>query len=618
MNSPSNLGCRARWRSHALAATSICLASPAVLAQSPAPADTVVVTASRIAQPLSQVLADMSVLDRVDIERSGAASVADLLARLPGIEISRSGGPVGTTGVFIRGSETRHVAVFIDGQRIDSQSTGGALWEQVPLEQIDRIEVVRGPAAAVYGSDAVGGVVQFFTRRGEGKPLVSAGVSLGSRQAAKVHAAVSGAAGALDYALSASHDRSDGFNSRPIPTANPDDDGWRRSAMHARVGARVAEGHRVEATLTASNIRSQYDAFGTTTDDDTGRHMLRSGALSWQGRWSPASQTRVQLGESRSTYETRPSFYRTETTLRDLTVQHEQRFGVHTLTVTAERKEDQLHNPATEFVPTLDGDRSQDALALGWRADLGAHALQVHVRHDHDSEFGNKGTGSVAWGWTFAPGWRASASAATSFRAPTLYQRFSEYGVASLVPESGRNLELALRWSDAVTEVSATAWRNRVRNLIVFGAAGACQSTFGCYESVGRAEYEGLTLAAQHRAAGLALRGSLDWHDPRNTDTDKILARRARVLATFGVDGQWAGWGWGAEVQAAGKRYDDAANTRRLGGYGLVNLRAEHRLARGLSLEARIDNVADKDYELARDYATAGRVFQVGLRWTME
>lgn len=586
------------------------------VAQAVETTDTVVITATRTAQPLSRVLADISVLDREAIVRSGADSVADLLARLPGIEFARNGGPAGVTSVFIRGAESRHTAVFVDGLRIDSQATGGAPWELLPLDQIERIEVLRGPAAAVYGSDAVGGVVQLFTRRGRGGWQGNVALSAGSRDTVQASAALGGMAGATDYALSASQGRSRGFSARVDAGSNPDDDGWRRGSVQGRVGMRLAPGQRIEAALLASNLWGRYDGF-SATDDDVARQTLRALDLQWQGQWSAQAETRLQVGEARNTYASQPESYRTETTLRTAVLQHDQRVGGHRLTLALERKQDELLNPANAYAAALRGTRHQDAVALGWQAQLGAQQLQAHWRYDHDSEFGGQPTGSVAWGWQVVPAWRISASAATAFRAPTLYQRFSEFGVARLMPETARNLELALRWASEGAEFSATAWRNRVRQLIVFGAAGPCASAYGCYENADRAQYDGLTLAGRAMLAGVALHGALDWHDPRDVDTGKLLARRARARAVLGAAARWAGWDLGLDVQAAGGRFDDAANTQRLGGYGAVNLRAERPLTDGLRLVLRLDNAGAKDYQLARNYPTAGRTAQLGLRWRL-
>ena len=577
----------------------------------------VVITANRTPQALSSVLADISVVDRAQIERSGATGVVDLLARVPGVEFARNGGPGAATSLFIRGSESRHTAVYIDGMRVDSQATGGATWEQIPLDQIERIEVLRGPAAAVYGSDAVAGVVQFFTKRGNGPAQPTAALTLGSYNTVQGQVGVSGSVDALNYTLSATHGRSDGFDATK-PGAfghNPDKDGWKRSSLQARVGYQLNPAHRLDASLLASDMTSGYD--GSASADDQNHHRLRTGSVAWQGRWNADATTRLQLGETRSTVETQPSVYRTETTLHDYTLQHEQRIGAQLLTATLERREDKLFNPATAFGTAFGGKRHQDAIALGWRGDFGDHGLQAHIRHDDDSEFGGKSTGSVAWGWTFTPQWRVTASAATAFRVPTLYQRFSDYGNAALVPESGRNIEAGLRWAAAGSEASLTVWRNKVTNLIAFGAAGPCLNAFGCYVNVGRAQLEGLTLAGRTQLAGVSLRGSLDWHDPRNVDTDKVLQRRAKQLATFGAETVLAGWTLGTEVQAAGVRYENASNSQPLGGYALVNLFVSKTLMPGLALEARIDNLGDKQYELAQNYTTAGRNGQVTLRWSL-
>ncbi|WP_311221422.1 MULTISPECIES: TonB-dependent receptor domain-containing protein [unclassified Acidovorax] len=572
-----------------------------------------VVTATRVERPLTDLVADVSVVDRDTIERSGAVGVSDLLARLPGVEVSRNGGQGSSSSVFLRGAESRFTAVYIDGVRVDSQTTGGAQWEQIPLAQIDRIEVLRGPAAAVYGSDAIGGVIQLFTKKGEGKPAPYVQLGLGNHGTRTAQAGVSGGAGMVDYSLGISHERSDGFNARTTATANPDDDGYRRTSGNARVGLQIDPRHRIEGTLLASNLESQYD--NTRTTDDLNHHQLRTGGLAWVARWSDAYTTRLQANASRSQYSTTPSFYLTETTLRNYLFQNEWRLGAHLVTAALERREDELHNPAASGTPDLRGERSQNALALGYGVAVGAHSLQANLRRDDDSEFGGKSTGSLAYGFAVTPQWRATVSGGTSFRAPTLYQRFSQYGVATLQPESGRNIEAGLRWTEGDSSVGVVAYRNRIRNLINFGAPGTCRDDFGCYESIGRAEYTGITLSAVHRIASVNLRGSFDWQDPRDLDTGRQLARRSKRHASLGADTQIAGWTLGTEVQASGRRFNEAANTNVLGGYGMVNLYASTRVSRDFTLLARVDNLGDKRYETARTYATEGRTLYVALKW---
>lgn len=583
--------------------------TPILIAQNlraPSMAETVV-TATRTPQPLSDLVADVTVIDRETIETSGATGLADVLARVPGIEISRNGGPGTTTSVFLRGAESRFTAVYIDGVRIDSQSTGGAAWESVPLAQIDRIEVLRGPAGAVYGSDAMGGVVQIFTKRGEQGVAPYVGVGIGSHRTTKVEAGVSGASGTIDYAFGIAREESKGFNARTTATANPDRDGYDSTSANARMGLQLNAAHRLEATLLTNDMDSGYDT--SPTADDRNLRKLHALGLNWQAQWSTSYKTRVQVTDSRDQYETRPSPYLTETRLRGYLFQNEWRQGPHLLTAALERREDRLENAP------IDRKRSQDALALGYGYTAGAHTLQANVRHDSDSEFGGKGTGSLAYGFSFAPQWRATASVGTAFRAPTLYHRFSEYGTGRLNPESSRNAELGLRWAQGSSSFSVTAYRNRVEDLIVFGAAGPCPSSLGCYANVARAEYKGVTFAGSYRLGSVQLRGSLDLQNPRDLATGKMLARRAKRHGTLGADTQLAGWTVGAEVQASGRRFDNAANTLNLGGYALVNLYASTRIARDFTLVARLDNAADKQYELARTYATPGRVAYLGVKW---
>ena len=566
-----------------------------------------VVTATRVAQPLSDVVADVSIIDRAQIERSGAVGVADVLKRLPGIEITRNGGPGATTSVFLRGAESRFTAVYIDGVRVDSQATGGAAWEAIPLALIDRIEVLRGPAAAVYGSDAIGGVIQIFTKRGEAGFAPYAGVGLGTYNTRKLDAGFSGASGAFDYALGLAHEKSDGFNARAIAGQNPDKDGYRNQSANLRLGFQVNQAQRLEATYLTSDGNSGYDS--SLRADDRNLHKLQTLGLNWQAQWTQAWSTRLSATESTDRYETTPSPYLTETRLRGYTLLNEVRLGEHLLTAALERKEDHLKNAP------IDQGRSQNALALGYGFSHQAHTVQLNVRHDKDSEFGGKTTGSAAYAYAFTPAWRATASAGTAFRAPTLYQRFSEYGVATLVPEKSRNVELGLRWTQGASSAGLVAYRNKVDNLITFAGAGPCASAFGCYSNTARAEYSGATLSASHAMNGVNLAASLDVQNPRDLATGKSLARRAKEHATLSADTRVANWQLGAEAQFSGKRFDDAANTRVLSGYSLVNLSASTPISKDWTLLARIDNLADKKYEVARTYGTAGRSFYAGVKW---
>ncbi len=566
-----------------------------------------VVTATRTVQPLTDVLADVTLIDREQVERSGAVNIADLLQRQPGLELSRNGGPGSTTSLFMRGAETRFTAVYLDGVRVDTQSTGGAPWESINLNQVERIEIVRGPAAAVYGSDAVAGVIQIFTRKGDGPFTPYIGAGFGNQGTRKFEAGFSGKSGAVDYSLGATHARSSGFDSRP--GNNPDRDGYRSNALSGRVGVQLNDVHRLEANGTYSRNKAQYDGF-TPGQNDLGDNRLATLGGTWSAQWNKNVSTRLSVSESRQKYETTPDPYSTETTLRNYLFQNEWRSGGQVFTAALERREDQLTNAP------IDQGRHQNAVALGYGFTTGPHTLQVNLRHDRDSEFGGQSTGGVAYGFGFARGWRVTAAVGTAFRVPTLYQRFSEYGQPALQPEKGRNVELGLHWAQGASRFDVVAYQNKVRNLITFGSAGPCGSAFGCYENTGRANLKGVTISGAHKLAGVNLGASLDLQNPKNAVTGKLLARRAKQILKLNADTRVGDWTFGAEWLASGKRWDNAANTNKLAGYSVVNLYASATLAREWTLLARIDNIGDRDYQLARGYATAGRTFYLGVRWT--
>ncbi len=592
-----------------LVASSVCAQS----LQTPVSLQQTVVTATRLPQTLTESLADVSVLDPSTIERSGAVGLVDVLSRLPGVEFARNGGPGGTTGVFVRGGETRFTAVYIDGVRVDSQSTGGAPWESIPLAQIDRIEVLRGPAAAVYGSDAIAGVIQIFTKKGEGAFSPSLGLSLGRYGTRKLEATASGSVGDIDYSVGLADVKSTGFNATTRTGQNPDVDGMTSQSGNARLGLKINTAHRVEATALSNKLNSQYDS-STRFADERNLYKLQALGFSWQAQWRDDLNSRLTLTESLNRYETTPLPYLTLTRLRGITLLNEYRMGNASLTAALERKEDWLEN-----APINQG-RSQNALALGYGMRSGAHSLQLNLRHDNDSEFGGKSTGSAAYGYNITPFWRVTASAGTAFRAPTLYQRFSIYGLPSLQPESARNAELALRYTEGSTQVQVVAYRNRVSDLITFvSAPGPCvagSGSFpGCYGNTAQARYEGVTLSGKHAISGYALRGSLDLQNPQDLTLNKQLPRRAKQHANLGLDKRIGNWLLGAEAQLVGKRFSGAGETLPMGGYALFGLVASSRIAPDWSMVVRIDNLSDKRYETANGYATPGRSAMVGLKW---
>jgi vitamin B12 transporter len=570
-----------------------------------------VVTATRTAQAIGELVADVSVIDRAEIERSGAVGLSDLLMRLPGVEMVRNGGAGSVTSVYLRGAETRFTAVYIDGVRIDSQSTGGATWEGIPLAQIERVEVLRGPASAIYGSDAIGGVIQIFTRKGTGAFTPSISVGAGSNHSGRVQAGFSGAQQGVDYSVSVARETSQGFNSRPIAGQNPDKDGYQQSSVNARMGWQLNPDQRLEVSALSNDMTSRYDS--GATNDARNLHRLQTAGLNWQARWSEHYSTKISVSDSDTRYETLPSPYLTQTQLRGYLWQNEFRHGPQLITATVERREDELENASTTPRSTA---RAQNGLALGYGWSGKQHTWQMHVRQDDDSEFGIKNTGSIGYGYALTPQWRLTASTATAFRAPTLFQRFSTSGVASLLPEYSRNVELGARYTQGSANWGVIVYRNQVDNLITYvPGPGACASTSGCYVNTAQAEYLGMTLSGQQMLGDVRVRASFDLQDPHDRMTDKKLARRAQRYLNLGAETRLSTWTVGSDLRLTSERYDTAANTTVLPGYALLSLHAQTRLSPDWSLLFKVDNATDSKYQLANTYATAGRTFFVTMKW---
>src|SRR5256885_561315 len=263
--------------------------------------DTVVVTASRSEQPLRTVTADMTVIDAETIARSGATGVADLLVQVPGVQINRNGGPGQVTSVYLRGTSNQHTAVFIDGVRYSSQELqGGAVWSTLPLAQIERIEVLRGPAAAIYGSDAMGGVIQIFTKRADGQTRAYAEAGIGNQGTSKLATGFQGGADGFTYGLNLADERSDGFDVYPGNTfsPNPDKDGYSNTSLGLNAGYKTGI-HQIDASLLYSRLRTHYDQSPPPFDDyDVVKNT--TGSLRWQAGWNAMYKSVVQISHTDS------------------------------------------------------------------------------------------------------------------------------------------------------------------------------------------------------------------------------------------------------------------------------------------------------------------------------
>lgn len=577
--------------------------------------DTVVVTASRSEQPLRTVTADMTVIDAETIAHSGATGVADLLVQVPGVQINRNGGPGQVTSVYLRGTSNQHTAVFIDGVRYSSQELqGGAVWSTLPLAQIERIEVLRGPAAAIYGSDAMGGVIQIFTKRADGQTRAYAEAGIGNQGTSKLATGFQGGANGFTYGLNLADERSDGFDVYPGNTfsPNPDKDGYSNTSLGLNAGYKTGI-HQIDASLLHSRLRTHYDQSPPPFDDyDVVKNT--TGSLRWQAGWNAMYKSVVQIShtDSQSDRHTQ-SPERADGSSTNYLLQNLFTLGQHRFNIDLERREDKLDTQYA-WTQNTDSRRVQNSLSAGWRLTEGRHQFDANLRHDQVRDQQNKTTGGLGYGLQIDERWRWVASAGTAFRTPTLYERFTGQAAADLKPESSTNVETGLHYAAGANRLSAVVYRNRFKNLITYDWNSAVPCN--CYRNWQSVEITGLTLSGSTRLGSANLGASLDFMNPENLETGKLLPYRSKRMLKLNADTQAAGWTLGGEAQLYSGRYADEANTFKLGGYGVVNLYAQRQLTRQWTLLARVNNIADRDYAPTRGYANAGRTVFVSVRWT--
>ena len=581
---------------------------------------TVVVTATRQATRVNEVIADVAVIERAAIEQAGSTTLPELLSRQPGLHIVSNGGPGKATSVFMRGTSATHTLLLVDGMPLGSVTAGSPSLNNLPLSQIERIEILRGPASSLYGSDAIGGVIQIFTRRGEGPAQANAYLGIGSQNTRETQAGVSGGVRPWSYSFTASRLTTDGFDVAADPlrfrtsqgsAPNRDADGYRNTSYSGRVVHKLAEGHEIGATLLEASSRSAFDSGGVLVDaynnDKTrvhGLHLRNRISDIWTStlRWGTSEDKSESYAPTRSLFAT---------TQRQMTWQNDLRLPVGKLLLALENLEQSVDSTTSYAVRN----RSVRSLVAGYQGSMAAHSWQVALRRDNNSQFGSRSTGSFAYGYRLAPEWQARIASSTAFKAPSFNQLyfpafapFPAFGNPDLKPEEARNLEAGINWERGGQSASLTAFDNRISNLIASSAAGTAVN-------IGKARITGTSLA-YGLAQGL-WRGDagLDLMRPVDETNGNRLQRRPAGMAKLSLSYAPGGWRTGGEVTAVGRRYDTTTQTRAMGGYAVANLFAAWEMDKGWTLEGRINNLFDRVYENAWGFAVPDRQIFVGLRY---
>jgi len=572
--------------------------------------DEIVVTASRTPQSLHSSLGDVSVITAAEIAKAGQSTLAELLQSQPGVEITTNGGMGSTSRVFIRGANDVHTLVLVDGMRIESATYGLTILEHIPLSQVERIEILRGPASALYGSDAIGGVIQIFTKAGKGAQGTNLSAGLGSYNTRSMSAGMASETNGTRFGLQAGYVSSDGFSAignRANASFNPDKDGYRDGSVTGTVAHEFAPGQELGLNLFYSAAKMHFDS--RPTQDDNENHTLSAYSAYSRNRVTGNWESFLRLGASAddsAVVSGTPGTFRTDE--NQLTWQNNITTGVGLVTAGVERLEQKVTS-TTVYAKTS---RTNDSLLLGYQGSYGAHGVQANVRHDDNSQFGNHDTGSLAYGYRFAPHWRAVASMGTAFKAPTFNQLYYPgSGNPNLRPERARNREIGLHYAGTAQRGSLVYFDNRVADLIDWAQV----SGVWVPNNISQATLRGATLDWQGEVGAWHLGANFTAQRAEDDATGHLLQRRAKQYGAVKAGRSFGAWDLGSELVFAGERYDDTANTKRMGGYGLVNLTAGYAVTKELSLHGRINNLFDKHYELVRDYNTPGANIFVSLEY---
>ncbi len=578
----------------------------------------VVVTASRIAQPAREVIGDVTVIDRETIAAQGNATLPELLSRQPGIQVSSNGGAGKTAAVFIRGANPQQTIVLIDGIRYGSATAGAAALQHLPLALIDRIEILRGPAGSLYGADAIGGVIQVFTKRG-GKdfaPIVSVGY--GTENSLEASASVSGSVGNTSYALGVAHSQTDGISALAGPKfekLSGDDDGYENTSVSLSASHKFDENHEIGGSLLHAWVENQYDnAFATKVYDyrDSGTN---GSATIWSknrftSNWTSKLQAGISVDDSdnyspATAYSPEVSQFKTKQS--QLSWQNDIKVGPGVLSVGAETLEQKVSG-TTKYD---EDQRRINSFFGGYLAHLGAATLQVNLRNDDNSQFGNHTNGSIGAAYQVTDAVQVGASYGTGFRAPTFNELYYPgFGNKNLQAEESKNSEGFIRFQQNGLQAGATVFHNKVTDLLQYNSATYSTG------NIGKATLQGVTLTLDLQAqSGLIGGASFDYLDASDDKTNKQLVRRAKQTGLAYVGWMQSAWSARAEVQGVGNRFDDAANKVPLAGYALVNLSAQYQLTKDWALRARVNNLFDAKYETAKNYGTLGTNGMLSVSW---
>lgn len=608
------------------------------LAAEPYVAEPLIVTSGRLAEPQAQATAATTVFERDDIERLQVSSVPDLLSRVPGVSIVQNGGRGSLTSLFLRGANANQTLVLIDGVRLGAAASGLARLEFLSPEQIERIEVVRGPRSALYGADAIGGVIQIFTRRGEQGLQPRLRLAAGTEQTFERSLGLSGADAKTRFDIGASLNERAGFDrSQDSRGLDGDHDGLRRKAFNLNLEHRITDRITGGLSLLEQRGESEYDdLFAFDPGNPSERFSLSSAAAHLEAQLAEPWTSRIELGHSEDKSDNHDPVNAdnnyTYNTYRDSAawLNTLQLGDAQQVLVGLDWYEDRLSTDSA-FSQT---ERWNRAAFVQHRYRGDSFATELGLRHDDNQQFGSENTWNAALSLDLAERLELVLSYGEGFHAPTfndLYFPTSSFygGNPDLAPERSKTYEVQLRGDHLDSRWSLSAYRTEIEDLITVVSDPV--TFFSTPMNVNKARLQGLELSIERELLGWQTTFGASLLDPRDRETGHTLPRRAKRSLSLDLDRQFGDFAAGMSWQAFSGRFDDAANSRRIAGYGLLGVRASWQMNQAWLWQAKVDNLLNKDYSQALysrpndplfssvsyyGYREEGRSALLSLTWT--
>lgn len=582
------------------------------------------VTANRKTDSVDKTLASVTIFDQSDIEKEQVSNIQELLQAIAGIQLVNNGGAGKVTSLFMRGTESDHTLVLLDGVRINSVSDGGASLQLIPIEMIERIEIVRGARTSLYGSDAIGGVIQIFTKKGQvgetAKPFVT--LKAGSHNTTGVTLGASGGYSKGSYNLSLKQQSTRGFNSCTGDSINfagcfteePDKDGFDNQSIALNTTLLLNKKNSLSVNVLHSKNEIEFDGAApfAANESDTRKTVY---GLSLKSKVSDKSNITVSAGKTidKNTNKQSGVFFNHYNTSRDSF----SLLGDTNLTQTGslvlglDYSKDRADKVTNYVAPS----RSNRGLFLEYKNSHKKLDFQLGYRHDKNKLYGSKSTGNIGAAYTLNDKLKLIGSYSTAFKAPTFDELyFPGFGVPTLNPEEAKVAEIGLRGKANWGNWSTTIFQNKIDNLIVY------KSDFSSAGNIDKAEIKGFEAIVDSSLMGWDINSQftlLDAIDKSGKGNQgKKLARRPAKSLRVSLNKNYGKYGFGGKLIAEDHRFDNASNSRRISGYATVDLLASYKLSKDVTLNAKIGNIFDKEYETISFYPQDGRNAMISLQYS--